>query len=428
MTKKELETKVNAARWWLLNNQPFYGALAMGLPDTIGNPHGQTACTDGARIYWDEKFLATLTNEQTRFVLAHETLHCAHEHGWRLPAREVEAQHACDHAINLTLRQISGMEMPKGGLADPRFTGLAEERIYSALKSAPDPKNGKPSDGKSGQSPGPGAKPQPDPNGKPGQSPGKPDPQGKPGPGAAPPIPDPTGCGSFCEPASDPKPTPGAKPRVGAQTLREQWQERVIQAQISAKALGRGDLPGDLQRVLERIARCDIDWRQELADFARTVIGARNDWSRSNRRMATQPVIYPRRRPEDLGVLIAIRDTSGSIDDALCAEFTALIASAAAEIAAETIVLDVDTGIRGEYRLSRGELPPLTAKGGGGTDFAQCVPARLEELREAGEQIAGVIVLTDLDGSDFDPSPSPALILSTTNTQSAFARTVRIEG
>jgi len=66
------------------------------------------------------------------------------------------------------------------------------------------------------------------------------------------------------------------------------------------------------------------------------------------------------------------------------------------------------------------------ASGGGGTDFT-CIEPRLAELADAGERIAGVIVLTDLCGSQFDPGAVPSLWICTEDTKSTHGRTVRIE-
>lgn len=397
MDTKNLTLKLDRARWWALSNQPFYGSLGMGLADVIGNPHGKTACTDGRRIFWSPEFLEKLTDEETRFVLMHETLHCAHGHLWRLPPSEAAAQQACDYAINGTLAKLPGCKMPAGALLDARFDGKAEEEIYGALKAQEKPEEKPGDDQGDGES-----------------------------------MPDPGACGGFGPPAqpgngpeSDQSGDQPGDGKIGAQTLREEWDQRVIQAAQAAKALGKGDVPSDLQRVLERIAAVEIDWRGELADFVKTQIGARNDWSRSARRMATAPCIYPRRRADDLGLIVAIRDTSGSIDDQLCAEFTALIASASAETGAGVIVVDCDAAIQAEYRLAPGEVAPLDAKGGGGTDFT-AIPARLAELADAGERIAGVIVLTDLAGSYFHAPDFATLWLCTTGTIAQTGRTVRI--
>ena len=378
MNPADLTLKLDRARWWLLSQQPFYGSLAMSLPDVLTNPHGKTACTDATRVYWSPAFLAQLTDEETRFVLAHETLHCGHGHFWRFPKTDGRTNQACDHAINNVLSKIDGMKMPAGGLCDRAFAGLAEEEILNKLPQ--DPQGDK------------GQKPADDP------------------------------CGNYTEAPPDAQDGAGGE----GETLKDQWKEKVIQAAQAARAVGRGLIPADMQRELDRTLAQKIDWRRELSEFVKDAQASRNDWTRSARRMATAPVIYPRRRADDIGLIVCVRDTSGSIDDKLCAEFTALIEAALGETGARALVIDCDAAIQREHWIGPGEEIDRKASGGGGTDFT-CIEPRLAELADAGERIAGVIVLTDLCGSQFDPGEIASLWLCTEDTKSTHGRTVRIE-
>ena len=377
MTKNELTLKLDRARWWILQNSPFYGQLCMGLADCLGNPHGKTACTDGKRIHWDQDFLAGLPDAEVRFVVLHETLHCAHGHLWRFPAGAVDhktANQACDHAINLLLRASDlDCTMPSGGLADERFTGQAEEDIYGALQAKPAGQDGA---------------------GQPGSQAGQDDGQ-------------------------------DGQPSAPADGLRDQWERRVIQAAQAAKA-GRGDLPGDLARQLEKLQAVQIDWRRETADFVKNAASSKNDWTRSPRRHAWQSVIYPRRKQNEIGWIIGVRDTSGSIDDKLAAEFSAILAGACAELNCGLILIDCDAAIQAEHRIEPGADVPLTAAGGGGTDFAAPFE-RAAELIEQGEQIAGLVYLTDLDGSGQpDAENIPTLWVCTNSNVGKTGRTVKI--
>lgn len=400
-----LMLKLEKARWWALSNAPFYGSLCMGLIDVLGNPHGKTACTDGKRIFWDRDFLGKLTDEETRFVVLHETMHPAHGHMWRLPHDE-RGNMAGDYAINGALAKLQGIKMPAGGLLNPAFDGLSEEEILNRIPEPPKGGNGsgsgqgsscgdftKPADGDSEGGNGPK---------KPDQKPG----QGKPSPG------DQNG-GNGQEKPGD--------------SLRERWEERVIQAAQAAKALGQGNCPADLQRQIDRTLRNRVDWRREMADFIKDRIASRNDWSRSSRRMSYQPVIYPRKRQDETGLVICCRDTSGSIGDEVLAEFTGLIESCLADSNCSAIVMDVDAAIHTEHRVEAGEPVPAKAVGGGGTDF-RCVQERITQLTDEGERIAGVVFCSDLMATfPADFGDAATLWLSTTDNQAPFGRTVRIE-
>ena len=408
--------KIERARWWALSNPAavFYGSLATHLVDVLDESI-PTAATDGKRILWNPAFLDSLTDEEVRFVLLHETLHCAHDHFHRLPLTD-DGNRAGDYAINRILAGIPGISMPKGGLLDPRFDKLAEEEILAALAAAPNPviadgRLPKPGAGKPGN-----GKPQPGKgNGKPQPGAGQPG-NGQPQPGAS----DPGGCGGFIAPATTPNPQ--------GKTLKEEWQQAVLQAEFTAKSLGQGNLPADLARIVERIRAVEVNWREQLADWTRSIVADRADWSRSSRRHATAPCIYPRRKRDQLGTIVVVRDTSGSIDKALCDEFSAQVTQFSADLRCKVIVLDCDTRIHAEYHLEPGDECPLDARGGGGTDFEPAFD-RVAQLLDEGETIAGLVYLTDLDGKfPADPEEYPVLWAAyNTSNAAPFGRTIHVK-
>lgn len=394
----DTQLRIDRARWWALSNQPFYGALAMNLPDVM-DPSTKTAHTDGREIAWNPSFVESLTDEELRFVLLHETLHCAHQHMWRLPIDQ-RGNQAGDHEINLTLQTLSGVSMPKGGLADPQYKNLACEEILGMLPESEEGDDGG-EDGEPGDDNGSGS----------GGSGGASDP-----------------CGTFTAPSNDPADSAQADAQSN-QELRDAWEGRVMQAAQAAQAMGVGDIPADLQRILDKIRHQSVDWRREMADFVKDAMSTRNDWSRAARRHAWQPVIYPRKRTDEVGTVIFARDTSGSISDKICAEFTGLISDCVSEMNCRGIVVDCDAEIKAEYEVNGWTDIPLTAEGGGGTRF-QPVFDKADEMVAAGEQVAGVVYLTDMGAMDLSTvmSEIPTLWLATSDYGDAkFGRKVRIE-
>ena len=388
-----IPVSIDRARYWALTTPAvaFYGSLASNLADVIDDTV-DTACTNGSVIKWSPKFVEGLTDAEVRFVLLHETLHCAHDHFHRLPLNE-QGNEAGDYAINAVLAKVAGISMPKGGLLDAKFDNLAEEEILAALAKRPQPQ------------------PQPQ-QGQPQPQPGAGQPQQGNGP-----------CGGFEAPAPAPAVKPGQTPAPG---MQEKWQRALVAADMAAKSLGRGNVPADLQRLIDSLtAPTRVDWRQETADFVRSSVATRNDWTRSARRMATAPVIYPRRKVNDTGRVLFVRDTSGSINDKLVGEFTALIAQCTADLGCASLVMDCDAEIHNEHWLEAGEEAPTKAQGGGGTDFRPPF-ARAAELIEAGEPLAGIVYLTDLDGPEPDETDIPTLWLSTTANVAKTGRTVAI--
>lgn len=96
-----------------------------------------------------------------------------------------------------------------------------------------------------------------------------------------------------------------------------------------------------------------------------------------------------------------------------------------ADTSCSAIVLDADASVRAEYRLSAGDAVPATAKGGGGTAFQPSFE-RIAGIIEAGEAVAGVVYMTDLEGPQAGACDVPTLWLCTTDNVADFGRTVRV--
>lgn len=402
-------SKLDKARWWVLRESVWYGSLTVQLKDVVarGLPSG-TAATDGHRILWDVDFLAQLSDEEVRFVLLHETLHNAHGHAWRFDPKEPEAQLACDQVINGILRKMAGVKMPQGAFYSPQFDGKSEEDVYRILKGQPKRK-------------GDGQKPEKQGN-KQGQreddGEGNSDQDGKGDNETKGTSPDPGQCGSF----ESPKGTPEAKAETKAK-----WQQAVVMA-AQAAGLKKGELPGDLARLAgEACQLAKPDWRAETASWLKSAVNStRNDWARNRKRMCGQPVIYARQRPNDLATVIAVRDTSGSIDEKTIGAFNELLSGLMSDTGCQLVLIDCDASVNEVYTLEAGEEMPNQAKGGGGTSFKPAIEYAIQRL-EDGEQIAGLVYLTDLYGDFPEEPPSfPVLWVATTDQPVPWGNVVRV--
>ncbi len=380
-TDRELMRKLEIARTWLILQHPFYGCLTCHLQDRLSRDaiHGPTACTDGKTIFWNPDFLDSLTMEETRWTLAHETLHPAHGHLWRFEKFDHLTNLACDYVIAEILNGLNGLAMPPCAAAKPGvYPDKSEEQILAILKEKE----------KKGQ------------NGKP-----------QPGPG------------DFMQP-DDGKGEDGESGSGNGNSMDE-WTSHVMSAAEGQSAM-EGKLPAHIERLLQERKRPKLDWRAELAAFVRNRISLRKDWSRSSRRGASAPYITPRQQKGDIERIAVIRDTSGSICGPVLAAFNGLIESLLLESGADCLLMDCDAAIAGTYEIERGQEFPDLAKGGGGTDFRPPFK-EIERRMDAGESFAGIVYLTDLCGPEPDSVPAETLWLNIMDGTAKTGRTVRIE-
>lgn len=116
--------------------EPFFSSLVMSLK-MVEDDTTPTMGTDGENLYYNKKFLESLTTEETCGVLLHETLHCAFSHLWRRGDREhTKWNMATDYAINLIVNE--SFKLPTGTLLDTKYVGMSAEEIYDELPPSPE--------------------------------------------------------------------------------------------------------------------------------------------------------------------------------------------------------------------------------------------------------------------------------------------------
>ena len=129
--KRDIETKLSAARTRLVLDKPFLGALVLRLPMIEADPKWcQTTATDARSFYYNPDYIDALSLDQTQFVLAHEALHCALSHfARRLHRNKFRWDVACDFAVNPLLVN-DGLTPPPGALFEESYEGMTAEEIY----------------------------------------------------------------------------------------------------------------------------------------------------------------------------------------------------------------------------------------------------------------------------------------------------------
>lgn len=97
--------RLSISRTGLLEEFPFFGRLLLRLK--FGFANCETAYTDMQRIVFDPKFEQRLSDDELKFVLLHEVMHCALKHCLR--GRTLNSQLyniACDIVVNSCILEI----------------------------------------------------------------------------------------------------------------------------------------------------------------------------------------------------------------------------------------------------------------------------------------------------------------------------------
>ena len=130
---------IRRAQEWFLSSYPLLGGVASGfrLVDDHVTVQRMGISIAAVSVQMQEIYAdpaARLTEQEWRFVLAHEYLHAALCHEQRLGKRDPELWNvACDYVINQWLRDMEVGQMPQGLLFDPELNGLSAESIYDLL-------------------------------------------------------------------------------------------------------------------------------------------------------------------------------------------------------------------------------------------------------------------------------------------------------
>jgi len=373
-TKKASQAIVRA-RTQLVMAEPFFGSLALRLKPVAADIT-DTMATDGTHLFYNPKWVLSITAHQLRGVICHEVLHCTNGHPWRRKARDDRKwNYACDYAINPLVKE-AGHELPPDGLIDKQFKGLSAEAIYNKLP--PDAPNG----GGNGQGNG----------------------QGK----------------------NQPMPAGGVMDAPNQQEHAQQqaeWQVAMRQAAQMAKARGR--LPASLGRLVDELVRPKVDWKSELRRFVQQA--ARNDyaWRRPNGRYLHAGLYLPSLYSEEMPPLVIAVDTSGSIGEKELRQFASEISAISDECRPSRIYVQyIDAMVHKVDEFEPGDVVRIKPIGGGGTSF---IPA-FEWVEKHQVEPACLIYLTDMYG-DFPKQPPeyPVMWVATSDRDAPFGETLRLE-
>ena len=369
---KKLTTKLAKAKTALILEHPFVGTIALSMPFEFDESI-KTAATNGKRIKFNPEFVDSLTDEEVKFLVAHECFHPMLEHNFRRGDRQHKKWNvAADYVINKLLTDESIGRMPKVGLLDPNIYNAGHgtsEGIYNILPDMPDD----------------------------GSGPGDP--------------------GNALDDCEDGDGSPAEQ-----QQQQAEWKVKVAQAAQAAKMMGK--MSANMQRLVDEVLQPKVDWREVMQKF---LVKARTDqrsFSRFNRRFIAQGLYLPSVSGEQMGEVCFAVDCSGSIDQKTVNQFAAEIKRVKEDLMPERIhVLYFDSEVSHVESYEQHDDLDIKPHGGGGTDFAPV----FEKIIELGINPVAIVFLTDLCCNSFGDQPdAPVLWVTTDPGKAPFGEVVEM--
>lgn len=353
----DIMNKLTKARTSLILDHPFVGSIALGMPMRLDDSI-PTACTDGKEVRFNPDFLKDLTDEQCKFLVAHECFHPMLEHNYRRHGRSPQKWNAAaDYVINqlLTDEKI-GKFIPGGCLDRNIYTagGGTSDGIYNIL-----PEN--------------------------------------------------TELGPI---------GPDLQDAEGSQAEQEQgaaeWRVKVAQAAQAAKMMGK--LSANMERFVSQLLNPKVDWRDVLRRFLERCKTDTRSFTRPNRRFLSQGLYLPTVSGEALADVVLAVDCSGSIGERELAEFAAEARAVKEDCdPANVHVVYFDSKVCHYDHFSRDDTLHMEPHGGGGTRFSPVF--RFLEKRQINP--VATVFLTDLECNDFGPQPDHPVLWVSNGAQAA---------
>jgi len=370
---QDVTKRISKAKTALILEHPFIGSVALNMPMSIDNSV-PTAATNGKRVLFNEEFCNGLSDEELKFLVAHECMHPMLEHNFRRGERNAyKWNQAADYVINKLLTDEGIGKMPEQGLLDDNIYkqgGGTSDGIFNLLPDTPEDGQG---------------------NGGQGQ-----------------PL-------DSCEDGQ------GSPAEVSQQ--QAEWKVKVAQAAQSAKMMGK--MSAGLERLVDAILKPKVDWRDVLQRFVVKCRSDQRSWARPNRRFLSQGLYLPSVSGESLGEIAFAVDCSGSIDQDEINQFASEISTVWQDQRPTKVhVIYFDSEVSHYDEFGQDDEPVVKPHGGGGTAFSPV----FKYMMEHGIEPVACIFLTDLCCDDFGDAPDyPVLWVSTHDDKAPFGEVVMME-
>ena len=347
-----IQKRLSKAKTALILEHPFVGSVAMNMPFTFDSSI-PTAATNGKRVVFNPWFCDDLTDEELKFLVAHECLHPMLEHNYRRGERDPRKwNQAADYVINKLLTDDGIGKMPECGLlSDAIYNegGGISDGIYNILPDEPDG-----GEGGSGYN------------------------------------------GSGLDECEDGEGTQAEKEQQAAE-----WKDKVAQAGQAAKMMGK--LSAGMERLVNEVLNPKVDWREVLQRFVTKCKDDTRTWARPNRRLIPQGIYAPSVTGEAIGELVVAIDCSGSIGVEELNQFASEVVTIHEDHRPSKIhVVYFDSEVSHHDEYTKDDTVEIVGHGGGGTAFSPI----FKFVEEKAIEPVACVVLTDLYCNDFGNEPA----------------------
>lgn len=416
------QEKLDKAMILAMSEAPFWTTILFNLK-WVPTLRVNTLATDGIHLFWNPMFIERETAGRASMymtMLCHEAWHVADNIfdrvRWRDPKKFFLAH---DHTINLSLEK-GGFSVPKWACKDRRYVaadglGMPPEQIYEIMPDPPkcpaceeedqgDGQGGSSGDDKEGKGSKGGEGKQPPKK----HTCGKDDQDGIPGEGE--------GCTVFMP-----------DPQAESPEARELRIKTILsQAEVAQRA--KGDMPDELQAILDRIKKPNFDFETYVGPWLQDLVTSEwTSWSKPDHRLlGALGRVFPSSTVEMTGTVVVVFDSSGSVSDQELQYFCGFLSGLLVKYPGLRFALRIicDYNIAGEPDIWRPEDLPmqidrlLKVGGRGGTSFK----APFQWIEENWNEVDGgppsqhpscLVYLTDLEGTfPEQPADYPVLWVS----------------
>ncbi len=364
---------MDRAKTQIVLDHPFFASILLRYPLKAREDIKTLAVSNRGVIYYNPKFVESLSVPQAVFGLCHEVMHVVCQHATRLHGRKQRVWNiAGDAVINDTLKAARIGEPIENIVDMPGSKDRTTDAVYDDLlkQEPPPPDNPKPGDN----------------DGSGGNQGGSGDDRND-------------GIGD------DIIEEGGPLTESEARELEAEAKVCIAQAQQAAKSRGR--MPGALAAFVNTILDSRVPWFDILERHMVAFTKGDYSWSRPNRRYVSAGIYLPSvGRIPRMGEVVIVGDISGSVSQPELAHFGGHIARIIEQCVPEKVhMLYVDTRVQRHDTFGPDDEVKIDFYSGGGTHM----PAAFDYCAKEGIVPEVMVFLTDGE-TDYGQPPGYPVI------------------